>query len=400
MTEVEEIKYISNLLIKQLHNTLNPSEIEVLQTWISQSTRNEALANRLLAEEHIQKQLQNINQTKALIESQLVSAGRNEEFSPVKRPEKNIERADKRINSLKTNLRIAVAASLLVIGSIAINFYTNQPQAIPSKETILQASHDIPPGGNRATLSLADGSTINLSDDQNKIIINSDLIQYSDGSIINDQGSLQNFALTTPKGGQYQIILSDGTKVWLNAATSLKYPNRFSGKERIVELTGEAYFEVSPNKQMPFIVKSANQEVKVLGTHFNINSYADEESLKTTLLEGSVKINYSTGSSTILKPGEQARFKNNQLEVFAVNVKSVIAWKNNEFIFESESIENVMKMIERWYNVDVIYTSEKTTQRFSGTVSRFDKLSKVLEIVELTGEAHFKVKDRTVYVSK
>ena len=167
----------------------------------------------------------------------------------------------------------------------------------------------------------------------------------------------------------------------------------------MVKLTGEGYFELAKDKLHPFIVKTNRQEVAVLGTHFNISSYDDDLVEKTTLLEGSVKLSAS-GNSKVLKPGQQAKLYDGKIQINETDTDLAVAWKNNEFVIESESIETIMKMIRRWYNVEVVYIGEKTSQRFSGKVSRFDKMSKVLEIVESTGEAHFEVKGRTVYVSK
>lgn len=206
--------------------------------------------------------------------------------------------------------------------------------------------------------------------------------------------------LSTAKGETYQIKLPDGSLVVLNAASSLTYPASFTGLEmRTVKLDGEGYFEVAKNKAQPFVVESQGQKVKVLGTHFNIRSYHDDEAKKTTLIEGSVEMS-AGGIDKILKPGEQGKLQNNKIEVTTIDAKLATAWKDNEFMFEGESIENIMKMIERWYNVQVIYKGEKPKDKFVGGVSRFDKVSKVLGMLESTGRVRFKIEGRIIYVQQ
>jgi len=192
--------------------------------------------------------------------------------------------------------------------------------------------------------------------------------------------------ITTPRGGQYQVTLPDGTVVWLNAASSLKYPTAFTGKERIVELTGEGYFEVASNKDMPFKVQAADQTVEVLGTHFNINCYADEPAVKTTLLEGSVKVmHHGTHKSMTLKPGEQSTVSRNNFSVAMADTENAVAWKNNLFYFSGSDIPSVMRQISRWYNVTVEFEGAIPDIRLWGKVYRNSNASKVLELLEYFG---------------
>lgn len=226
--------------------------------------------------------------------------------------------------------------------------------------------------------------------------------------------------IATPKGGQYQVRLPDGSKVWLNAASSLKYLASFSAwNERKVELSGEAYFEVAKDKDHPFVVKTENQEVIVLGTHFNINSYKDEPATKTTLLEGSVRVSLLGTTSTastinttqkiskgkpaeiILKPGEQATLIGNNIRVSPQNAEDAIAWKDGYFMFNNESLESVMRKISRWYNLDVVFADASIkNQTFYGRMSRFSKVSQVLKSLALTREVKFELKDNTIHVLK
>ncbi|SDL55942.1 FecR family protein [Pedobacter sp. ok626] len=308
--------------------------------------------------------------------------------------------------TLKLWLQIAGVAAVLALAYTGVYFFNNQSKKVAAVSPI--AVHDVKPGDFGATLTLANGRKISLASASNGeigresgIIIsksgNGRLVYQIDEKVADPNASN---TLSTARGETYQVRLPDGSVVYLNAASSLTYTTSLieNGK-RIVKLIGEGYFEVSKDKQHPFVVKTNKQEVEVLGTHFNISSYADDEVEKTTLLEGSVKLS-AAGSSKVLRPGQQAKLSGGKIQINETDTDLAVAWKNNEFVIESEHIETIMKMISRWYNVEVVYIGEKTTQRFSGKVSRFDKLSKVLEIVESTGEARFDVKGRTVYVSK
>jgi transmembrane sensor len=299
--------------------------------------------------------------------------------------------------------RIAAAASILLFLSVGVYFAT-QHRIADHPLTKNAVPNDIPPGGNKAFLTLSNGRHLVLTAIRNGKLAtegNSIISKIADGEIMyTGSGSpvdkvLYNM-MSTPRGGQYSLTLSDGTKVMLNAASSLRFPTKFSGTERRVELTGEAYFEVAHNKAMPFHVISKQQDVKVLGTHFNINSYDNEPGTKTTLLEGSVLIN----GKAVLKPGQQAVVSGTLLKVYPANTELAVAWKNNKFMFDNEKIQDIMRMIARWYNVEVVYAGDIPDQKFGGSVSRFNSVSKVLSILELTGNIHFKIERRRIIVSK
>ena len=210
--------------------------------------------------------------------------------------------------------------------------------------------------------------------------------------------------INTPRGGQYKINLPDGTKVWLNAASSLTYPSQFTAKERRVELSGEAYFEVASqvltnskgNSKIPFIVKTQNQEVEVIGTHFNVKAYNDDNDSETTLLEGKVKVvGYSNGVKSneekILNVGQSAIWNNGKIVIEAVNTEKAIAWKDGKFAFSGENIKDLMSNISRWYNVEVAYDGDVSEVNFEGSISRYETISEVLRKLELTGTVHFKI---------
>lgn len=307
---------------------------------------------------------------------------------------------------------IASVAAILLVVSFGVYFYT--VSSLSDNRLPLVAGQDIKPGKNTATLTLADGRKIILSDAANGELAKEggvSIQKTKDGKVIYavdekfaaaaDPGvALRLNTISTAAGQQYQVILPDGTLVWLNALSSLKYPSMFTGHERKVELEGEGYFEVTKvkDRKMPFIVLSNKQRVEVLGTHFNINSYANENSTKTTLLEGSVSVSTSN-TSAVLKPGQQAILMNGKTRVVQVQTEDVVAWKNGYFMFNNESLEDVMRKVARWYDVQIEYkkiSNRKIT--FFGTVSRFSNISQVLRTLEHTGEVKFEIEGRRVIV--
>jgi len=307
----------------------------------------------------------------------------------------------------KWKFHYAAAAIIVCMLSTGVYFLLKQE---PRKQTgraenIKKDKNEVAPGGNKAVLTLADGSSIILDSSRNGMLTtqgNSKILKLngvlSYNTLKNNTSEVLYNTISTPRGGQYQLILTDGTKVWLNAASSLRYPSGFVGKERKVELTGEAYFEVTKNAAMPFKVKVNEMEVEVLGTHFNINSYEDESTIRTTLLEGSIKIN-KKGGSNLLKPGQQAQL-NKKGEIKIINdadVEKAIAWKEGKFQFDRADIHAVMRQISRWYDVDVAYT-KPVSSHFGGTISRDVNLSQVLKLLHLTGEVTFRVQDKKVVV--
>jgi transmembrane sensor len=301
--------------------------------------------------------------------------------------------------------RIAAAASILVLLGIG-TFFLLEKRINPSSTTNYLS--DIAPGGNRAILTLGNGQQINLTGAKNGQLAQQGAVSIkktADGSLTYQSSSnpanvnkAEYNTMSTPVGGQYHLILGDGTGVWLNAASSIKYPTVFGGAERKVEITGEVYFEVAHNAAKPFRVVSNQQVVEVLGTHFNINAYADEASIKTTLLEGSVKV--SNGNTNILiKPGQQAVFKDGSLSLNPVaNLDEAVAWKNGYFQFKDEKIISVMRKLSRWYNIDLQYQGQPSEEGFNGTVSRSKNISQVLKMLERTKAVHFKIDGRRVVI--
>lgn len=277
----------------------------------------------------------------------------------------------------------------------------------PVPDVKLQYSTVISPGGNKAVLILEDGKRVVLDQMAKGLIANQGqasvsknrdgLIQYK--STLNDQPVKFN-TISIPRGGIYALILSDGTKVWLNSSTTMRYPTSFTGPTRQVEVKGEAYFEVAKNKAQPFIVAMSDQKIEVVGTHFNVYAYQKEKRSETTLLEGKILI--SKGKQTeLLKPGQQAIniSGDNPIKVIPLaDAEDAIAWKNGYFISSHESIYNVMNKISRWYDVDIEYRGNLDGKSFGGTISRFKSVKEVLNIIELTGSVHFKIEGRRIIV--
>ncbi|MNK06652.1 fec operon regulator FecR [compost metagenome] len=305
-------------------------------------------------------------------------------------------------------IKIAAAIAIITLGTWLYLSYT----PLSNQSDLQHATANIAPGKNTATLMLANGKTINLSATKTGLVIKSNSLTYNDGSAMLNAEELRNnnvyqknalLIASTPLGGTYQVTLPDGTKVWLNAATTLKFPATFSGlANRKIELIGEAYFEVSKNKNQPFIVNANHMALTVLGTHFNVNAYADDTGPAATLLEGSIKVYPSNQvqHSALLKPGQQANLIGNIISVHPVDVNQAIAWKEGKFSFYREEVGSIMKKISRWYNVSVFYKDGADKIKFTGTISRYEKIYRVIEMLQSTGELKFKVADRNIYISK
>lgn len=325
------------------------------------------------------------------------------------RPQEAIPSHQEKVRRLH-RWRWAAAAAVAVLLSVAAWQWLQKPVTTPDHGSIasLPYKKDIAPGGNRAILTLADGTQVpldsagtgNLAQQGNTNIIKLDSgrLAYRTAAGPAATTVLYN-TISTPRGGQFRIALPDGTQVWLNASSSLRYPTAFTGRERRVELSGEAYFEVAKNAAMPFRVGSKEIEVEVLGTHFNVMAYDDEEVLKTTLLEGAVKVNRN-GNSLRLLPGQQARVhKAGDMDVLQhANTEEAVAWKNGFIQFEGQDIKAAMRMLARWYNVDVTYNGA-VPAHFRGIIPRNVPISQVLKMMELTEEVHFTIEGNRIIVS-
>lgn len=319
--------------------------------------------------------------------------------------EQIVVKPQRKAKNQKLWIKLAAAASLLVaVSSIAIWF--NSKQSENAVET--SSRTDIGPGKLGGTLTLGSGKKIKLADLSNINLSEEFGVKISKNAkgqlvyqLIDQSEESGTNVLSTGYGETQEVVLPDGSVIWLNAASSLTYHSRIKHDGvRKVSLKGEAYFEIAKDKTAPFIVETETQQIQVLGTHFNINSYADETSAKTTLVEGSIRLNTIYGQQKILKPGQQAVLSNKSIALKLDQTELAIAWKNNKFMFESASIEEVMRMVTRWYNVEVIYDGDLPKSRFGGSVSKFENVSKVLEILESTKKVHFEIKGRRILVRK
>ena len=307
-------------------------------------------------------------------------------------------------------LKFTAAAAVLILVSWFV-FFSEPISPTTSKSTQKAAvKNDLLPGGNKAVLKTSDGSSLILNDAKNGILAQQGGIEVNktkDGQLVfaskKDPSQNQSVVfntLETPNGGQYHLILSDGTKVWLNAASSLRFPSTFIGKERVVELKGEAYFEVAKNARMPFKVKARNTEIQVLGTHFNVMSYDDELSMKTTLVEGAIRVKNGDRTDD-LHPGQQAvGSQNGKLEVRDnVNVEEEIAWKKGLFQFNDTNLKEVMRQLSRWYDVKVVYEKEVPENRITGKISRNVKASEVINMLRFMG-TDCRIEGKNIIVNK
>jgi len=313
-----------------------------------------------------------------------------------------------KVVSTGTWKKYAAAAAVILFITIGGSIYLlNRKDAALPSSSLAHAKpykNDVEPGSNKAVLTLADGSSVILDDSKDgaiarqgaiKIIKLHGKLSYTGASPAAE--ALDN-SISTPHGGQFQVELSDGTRVWLNAGSTLHYPVAFTGKERKVEVAGEAYFEIAKDPLKPFTVTTGKTKVHVLGTHFNIMAYADEEEQETTLLEGSVRL-VSGDIGKVLKPGQQSRLNSKgQINIIEnVNLDKVLAWKNGLFLFENERLEGVMRQLSRWYDVDVVY-NKKVTDLFYAEIPRNTRLSDALKALELTGKVRFEIEGREVIV--
>ncbi|TXH23015.1 MAG: FecR family protein [Chitinophagaceae bacterium] len=325
------------------------------------------------------------------------------------RIQSSIQAEKKLRNIYSSRTKWLAAASIVLLVGLAYWFWQSPSKEI-KKELQIASSQNKPilPGGNKALLTLADGSTIVLDSAMDgtlstqgtvKVIkLDDGKLAYQDANTSGNAIEMTYNTISTPRGGQYKLLLADGTAVWLNAESSLRFPTQFLGKDRTVALTGEGYFEVAKNAAMPFKVQVDDMEVKVLGTHFNVNAYADEKAIKTTLLEGSVEVS-SNSQNKKIKPGEQAKLADNgSLLVSHVDVSEVVAWKEGYFSFNNANIKEVMLQLSRWYDIEVVYSGNITNRKFSGSIARNSDLKEVLTILKET-DIHFKIEGKRLLVS-
>jgi transmembrane sensor len=399
----QEVIEKAKLVEKYLDGNLTDEETTKLDNWISESPENKELFETLT----------NKTALSALMK-EYYEAHTSKDDAQKRANEMTFGVAPAVVRPMYNFLkRMSVAAAVMVVvgvgGYIWYSNY-NKVKPVPHAQVKPQQQHDVSPGKYSAMLTLADGSQVALDSTAGTFAQqgNASLVSR-DGKLVYEKGKerskevLYN-TLTTSKGEMYGVTLNDGTKVWLNSASSIHYAVIFTGSERKVVITGEAYFEVAKNRDQPFIVQVKGMEVEVLGTHFNVNSYADEPAMKTTLLEGKVGVrSAATNAQTILEPGEQAILQqtgDNKMALVKtkdVDVDAEVAWRFGYFNFSNTDFRTLMRQLERWYDVEVVYQGDVPDVKSFGEIPRELSLSQVLNALQRPG-VHFKVVDKKIVV--
>ncbi|MGO4294966.1 FecR family protein [Chitinophaga sp. RAB17] len=392
--DVHRLLYIAELIYRQREGALTSAEQDTLDAWLADSERNRQLFRELsgeAGEEGIAAEMELINW--------------QDSFDRVYNA---IGQTKKSPGFWSHTWRRAAAIFLLIMGG-ALTWFILKKEQTPNIATVMHKS-DVAPGSRKAVLTLSNGSVIVLDDapegvvaSQGKTLIRksgSGQLRY-DASGATAGVNAYN-SITTPNGGEYQVVLPDGSQVWLNAASSIRFPATFAHDARRVEITGEAYFEVVKNGNVPFYVTTGHHRIEVLGTGFNVQSYRNDADITTTLLQGSIRI--AAGANTrILKPGQQTKV-NRETPVSIqliedADTEEALAWRNGKFIFNDTELQTVVRQLERWYDVNIDYTG-LTGYRFNGEIPRSANLSKVLKMMELTSNIHYRINDRNIYLTK
>lgn len=429
MDELQPYFEIAELAGKFLKGEITGEEQARLSAWIEQDDRHSLLWNNLTRESYLQQQLDSFSGgdqqaawQKVLSAIRSAPAGSPEaaslaatspeaapplaEASPLTAAFPQEARPAKRV---LVRMAAYTAAAAMVLMICYLGFRRTQNAAPGARETKVAARtlEDIHPGSTKASLVLGNGRVVPLGEDTKDTIHEEDgtkaaavrntLYYASAGANLTE---VTYNSMITPRGGEYKVILSDGTQVWLNAASSIRYPTRFAGPDRKVYLQGEAYLEVAPDPVHPFVVSTARNEVTVLGTSFNIKAYADDAYDRTSLVEGKVRISTTEGDTVTLKPGMQGLVKDGRIQAGEGSLQEALAWRNGLFIFEHESLENICKKLSRWYNVDFTFTSpEYRSLHFTGRLKRTEQITGLLQALESTCHLHFEQLGFTLSVS-
>lgn len=382
---------VAYLIAGYIRNTITEKEHDELNDWVNASDHNMQLFEELTDEKNLEANLAWMDKVQS-----------EESFRELQEGGK-FKKTARRFKISRT--WIAAASVILLAGLFFIYRYATNGKGDVNRIAVNDTAN-LKPGGNSATLTVSDGFVIDLTTAKNGSINygkGSHVNKPADGELVYEASGAAEVAptihtLSTPVGGQFQVTLPDGSKVWLNAATILKYPSRFASNERRVEVNGEAYFEVAKNEKQPFhVVLADSSNVSVLGTHFNIMSYSNEKDKEITLLEGSVSVS-KNGTAKTLEPGTQASIKGNEItKKTGIDTEEIIGWKNGLFVFHDAPIESIMNQVARWYDAKVVYQGE-VKQLFNATILRSEPLSKLLRLLELNGYVHFKIENKTIYV--
>ena len=370
---------MGQLMVRQLQGILTEDEYRELAEWLTLSDKNRRVYNDFM-DRHIRQTLLKAESPRSADEVLLSLLAKHRQQKATTQDPIRLKQ------SHSVRKWLAYAAALLLISSATFFFYVNNWDG-SQQSTVLDAGK-ILAGGNKATLTLADGRTIALDDTKEGIVIKNNNILYNDesGEVAQvDAQKPEPLMLTTPKGGVYQLTLPDGSYVWLNAASTLKYPSHFEQHSRVVEISGEAYFSIKADKSRPFQVISNGQIIEVLGTEFNIDAYPDEHITRTTLVEGRIQVATDDRQGTILKPGEQAISEAGKITVEDVEVDPHIAWIQGIFYFKKSPLKAVLGQLARWYDVQVVYEGEIPQTNVFGELDRKLPLGTVLKLLERGG---------------
>lgn len=387
--------YIATLITAELEGSLGEQEARELEAWKAASPENLKFYQGLIAEEYFLQEFKSFNHADTESIWKLTEAGLH--VQPVS------DEAHTLAGTIRLWPRIAGIAAAVALLIFTVYFFNAVYRSGNTQQTeYAKGSADIRPGKNGATITLATGKVISLSDDQSGVVIGSDRLAYTDGTAVATDGEAklqeEKLTATTAKGQTYGFTLPDGTKVWLNADSRISFARQFTKKTRELFLEGEAYFEVAKDKKHPFIVATNGQQIEVLGTHFNVNSYKDESGTATTLLEGSVKIK-AGNQQKIITPGQQAFNRSGTIAIRDVDVDNVLDWKNGDFYLNHIEFKTAMRKIARWYDMEIIYdASVPDNMESGGWISRDKPLSAVLKSIESSGLVKFKVEGRKIYV--
>lgn len=382
-----------DLIIKHLRNELTEEESVALEVWKQSSSKNREVFEILINEAGMMDELK-------LFRATGKETGFKKLLEKLQKPQKAS------VRKIPVWNRVAAAAIIILMFSVGGYFYFNK-EGLRQVQTDNVVKNDVPaPKVTKAMITLANGQTVALDSISNGTLATQDdvkVIKNANGEIVYS-GSANEVVyntLSNPRGSKVvNLTLQDGTKVWLNAESSLRFPVAFVGSERRVEITGEAYFEVTKNASKKFLVDANGVTTEVLGTHFNVNAYVDEETLKITLLEGSVKV-LKNNISIIIKPGQQARVSDAIKIASAVDTEEVMAWKNGTFSFNRTDMSSIMRQVSRWYDVEVVFKNDEVKGKdFTGTVARKENASEVLKMLEMTGAVHFTIDGRKILVRK
>lgn len=389
--QVERASRIASLIVKRMQDSLSPQEQAELEAWLHEDSENYLLYEELMDENKLGAGLEELQS----IDHEAAYERLSERFfhsTPVMKK-----------NTYKVWYFAAAAVLVLSIGAYWLLSQRNEPAAAITKQQDLDS---IKPGGKKAILTLSDGRTIRLNNNQQGLIAregNNTIQQSNSGNLYYSESYPEAFSsaaenqLEVPRSGEYSITLNDGTIVWLNSSSTLRFPVQFTGKERRVKLIGEAYFRVAKDAARPFVVEVDSVEVRALGTEFNITAYPEDKKVGAALVEGVISVSHNE-EQHLLQPGNIAEISDTNIKIKEADIEELTAWKNGEFVFHNTPLFNLMNQFARWYDIEVSYPEGIPSINFTGGLHRGDGIFRVINLLELTGEVRFNVDGRKVMV--